>query len=105
LRVLVVGGSLGAQALNQNLPLAVAQLASTERPVIRHQTGPRDLVSVQAAYAAIDAKSVDYSYWVYQMSKIFQSYPDTFFVIHNKIDWQLPSQWQQNNVKFQALSL
>ena len=57
LRVLVVGGSLGAQALNQNLPLAVAQLASTERPVIRHQTGPRDLVSVQAAYAAIDANA------------------------------------------------
>ena len=57
MRVLVVGGSLGAQALNQNLPLAVAQLASTERPVIRHQTGPRDLVSVQAAYAAIDANA------------------------------------------------
>jgi len=57
LHVLVVGGSLGAQALNQNLPLAVAQLAASERPMIRHQTGPRDLVPVQSAYAAIDANA------------------------------------------------
>lgn len=56
-------------------------------------------------YASSDAKSVDYSYWVYQMSKIFQNYPDTCFVIHNKIDWQLPPQWQQNNVKFQPSAL
>ena len=57
LHVLVVGGSLGAQALNQNLPLAVAQLATGERPMIRHQTGPKDLVAVQAAYAAMDANA------------------------------------------------
>ena len=57
LHVLVVGGSLGAQALNQNLPLAVAQLATGERPMIRHQTGPKDLVAVQAAYAGIDANA------------------------------------------------
>ena len=57
LHVLVVGGSLGAQALNQNLPLAVAQLAASERPMIRHQTGPKDLVAVQSAYAAMDANA------------------------------------------------
>jgi len=57
LHVLVVGGSLGAQALNQNLPLAVAQLAAGERPMIRHQTGSKDLVAVQAAYAAMDANA------------------------------------------------
>ena len=57
LHVLVVGGSLGAQALNQNLPLAVAQLPAGERPMIRHQTGPKDLVAVQSAYAAMDANA------------------------------------------------
>lgn len=39
LRVLVVGGSLGAQALNEHLPSALAQLDPTERPEVRHQTG------------------------------------------------------------------
>ena len=52
LRLLVVGGSLGAQALNQALPQAVALLAAAERPCITHQTGSVQLASVQDAYAA-----------------------------------------------------
>ena len=51
LHVLVVGGSLGAQALNTNMPQAVALIAPTQRPLIRHQTGPRDCDTVKAAYA------------------------------------------------------
>ena len=51
LHVLVVGGSLGAQALNKAMPEAVRLLLAAERPMVRHQTGPRDLESVQAAYA------------------------------------------------------
>ena len=54
LHVLVVGGSLGAQALNTSLPTAVGQMAVAQRPMIRHQTGPRDHAAVQAAYAAGD---------------------------------------------------
>ena len=57
LHVLVVGGSLGAQALNQNLPRALATLPAGERPIMHHQTGPKDLVAVQAAYAAMDANA------------------------------------------------
>lgn len=51
LHVLVVGGSLGAQALNQTMPPAVQRLGVADRPVIRHQTGPRDHAAVKAAYA------------------------------------------------------
>jgi UDP-N-acetylglucosamine--N-acetylmuramyl-(pentapeptide) pyrophosphoryl-undecaprenol N-acetylglucosamine transferase len=58
LHVLVVGGSLGAQALNDAMPKAVARLLVEQRPVVRHQTGERDLALVQAAYASsgIDAE-------------------------------------------------
>jgi UDP-N-acetylglucosamine--N-acetylmuramyl-(pentapeptide) pyrophosphoryl-undecaprenol N-acetylglucosamine transferase len=52
LALLVVGGSLGAQVLNQTLPLAIAQLAPGERPRVTHQTGQAHLDSVRAAYAA-----------------------------------------------------
>lgn len=52
LQVLVVGGSLGAQALNQVVPQAVRLFVAAERPALRHQTGPRDLASVKAAYAS-----------------------------------------------------
>lgn len=70
LHVLVVGGSLGAQALNQQLPLALAQMPAAARPMLRHQTGPRDLVSVQAAYAAIDA-SADVQAFINDMAAAF----------------------------------
>ncbi|WP_254275142.1 undecaprenyldiphospho-muramoylpentapeptide beta-N-acetylglucosaminyltransferase [Halomonas sp. 3H] len=39
LRLLVVGGSLGAQALNERLPEALARLPEAERPEVRHQAG------------------------------------------------------------------
>ncbi|HWH82338.1 MAG TPA: UDP-N-acetylglucosamine--N-acetylmuramyl-(pentapeptide) pyrophosphoryl-undecaprenol N-acetylglucosamine transferase, partial [Burkholderiaceae bacterium] len=51
LRVLVVGGSLGARALNECLPQALALMGAGERPMVTHQTGTANLASVQAAYA------------------------------------------------------
>jgi len=51
LRVLVVGGSLGAKALNECVPQALALLGLDQRPMVTHQTGQANLDSVQAAYA------------------------------------------------------
>ena len=50
LRILVVGGSLGAQALNEVLPKALAMLA--ERPLVVHQAGEKHLETLRANYAA-----------------------------------------------------
>lgn len=52
LRVLVVGGSLGARVLNDTLPAALALLPATLRPLVTHQTGEANFDSVRAAYAA-----------------------------------------------------
>ncbi|MDE2432735.1 MAG: undecaprenyldiphospho-muramoylpentapeptide beta-N-acetylglucosaminyltransferase [Burkholderiales bacterium] len=52
LRVLVVGGSLGAKVLNEAVPQALALLPSSARPIITHQTGTANLDSVKAAYVA-----------------------------------------------------
>ncbi|MEP7102994.1 MAG: undecaprenyldiphospho-muramoylpentapeptide beta-N-acetylglucosaminyltransferase [Burkholderiales bacterium] len=54
LRVLVVGGSLGARALNECVPKALALLDATQRPMVTHQTGQANLASVQAAYADVE---------------------------------------------------
>ena len=54
LRVLVIGGSLGARALNEVMPVAVGQLATAQQLQICHQTGSADLASVRAAYASLD---------------------------------------------------
>lgn len=51
LRVLVLGGSLGARALNQKLPAAFAQaIAQGASLEIRHQSGATDLDMVKQAY-------------------------------------------------------
>jgi UDP-N-acetylglucosamine--N-acetylmuramyl-(pentapeptide) pyrophosphoryl-undecaprenol N-acetylglucosamine transferase len=52
LRLLVVGGSLGARVLNETLPKALALIEPAERPKVVHQTGALNRDDVQAAYAA-----------------------------------------------------
>jgi UDP-N-acetylglucosamine--N-acetylmuramyl-(pentapeptide) pyrophosphoryl-undecaprenol N-acetylglucosamine transferase len=52
LRLLVVGGSLGAQALNTLIPQALAQLSGEQRPQVRHQSGAKHLDVLKANYAA-----------------------------------------------------
>jgi len=50
LHILVVGGSLGAAALNESVPLALAQWPEAERPEVVHQSGEKNLQAVQAIY-------------------------------------------------------
>lgn len=50
LKILVIGGSLGAQALNTLLPNALALLAAKERPEVWQQTGVKHLAATQALY-------------------------------------------------------
>lgn len=50
LRLLVVGGSLGAQAMNQTVPEALARLPDDLRPVVRHQCGEKNLEAAREAY-------------------------------------------------------
>jgi UDP-N-acetylglucosamine--N-acetylmuramyl-(pentapeptide) pyrophosphoryl-undecaprenol N-acetylglucosamine transferase len=50
LHLLVVGGSLGAQALNEAVPRALALLE--ERPLVVHQSGEKHLEALRAHYAA-----------------------------------------------------
>jgi len=52
LKVLVVGGSLGAKALNEVVPQALALLAPQQRPHVLHQSGAKQIDELRANYAA-----------------------------------------------------
>jgi UDP-N-acetylglucosamine--N-acetylmuramyl-(pentapeptide) pyrophosphoryl-undecaprenol N-acetylglucosamine transferase len=54
LNLLVVGGSLGSQALNQTLPVALAAIDAAQRPHVVHQCGAAHLEATRSAYAAAD---------------------------------------------------
>lgn len=58
LRILVIGGSLGAVKLNEIIPQAVSRIDSARRPQIIHQTGLKNIDSARALYenAGVDAK-------------------------------------------------
>lgn len=60
LKVLVVGGSLGAAALNEAVPLAISRIESSMRPQVTHQSGEQHLHALQAAYqkAGVQASCV-----------------------------------------------
>ncbi|MBD8051427.1 undecaprenyldiphospho-muramoylpentapeptide beta-N-acetylglucosaminyltransferase [Limnohabitans radicicola] len=52
LRLLVVGGSLGAKALNDTVPQALALIPEAQRPQVIHQSGAKQIDALRASYAA-----------------------------------------------------
>ena len=58
LRVLILGGSQGARAINESLPGICASLQSTHRFAIRHQCGEKMLEQARAAYKAAGVDAV-----------------------------------------------
>jgi UDP-N-acetylglucosamine--N-acetylmuramyl-(pentapeptide) pyrophosphoryl-undecaprenol N-acetylglucosamine transferase len=52
LKLLVVGGSLGATALNALVPQALALIPEASRPQVTHQSGARQIEALRANYAA-----------------------------------------------------
>ncbi|MGV7242506.1 undecaprenyldiphospho-muramoylpentapeptide beta-N-acetylglucosaminyltransferase [Caballeronia sordidicola] len=59
LNVLVVGGSLGAAALNETVPKALALLDPAARPHVVHQAGAKHIEALKANYAAAGLTSDD----------------------------------------------
>jgi UDP-N-acetylglucosamine--N-acetylmuramyl-(pentapeptide) pyrophosphoryl-undecaprenol N-acetylglucosamine transferase len=56
LRVLIVGGSLGAQALNEAVPKALALISEEARPSVLHQAGEKHLESLRSNYSNAKVK-------------------------------------------------
>jgi len=58
LRLLIIGGSLGAVKLNEILPQALSQIALAQRPDVIHQTGMKNIESAKNLYkeSGVDAR-------------------------------------------------
>jgi UDP-N-acetylglucosamine--N-acetylmuramyl-(pentapeptide) pyrophosphoryl-undecaprenol N-acetylglucosamine transferase len=52
LRLLVIGGSLGAVAINKALPQVLAGFSASDRPLVKHQCGSRNLEETRSWYQA-----------------------------------------------------
>jgi UDP-N-acetylglucosamine--N-acetylmuramyl-(pentapeptide) pyrophosphoryl-undecaprenol N-acetylglucosamine transferase len=62
LKLLVVGGSLGAKALNDCLPAALARISVDQRPNVTHQSGKQHIEALRSIYAKtqVQAEVVDF---------------------------------------------
>jgi UDP-N-acetylglucosamine--N-acetylmuramyl-(pentapeptide) pyrophosphoryl-undecaprenol N-acetylglucosamine transferase len=56
-RLLVLGGSLGAQVLNETVPAALARLEPEQRPSVRHQTGEKTYELAVERYRANEVEA------------------------------------------------
>lgn len=54
-------------------------------------------------YNSSSKKSVDPSYWIYQISCIFDLYKNKNFIIYNDKDWPMPDSWKLANVSLDKL--
>ena len=50
-------------------------------------------------YKNIADEQVDWSYWVYQIAKIFEYNSNIQFTIYNLANWECPKDWQFKNIK------
>jgi len=62
LRILVVGGSLGAKVLNDSIPAGLALIAEAERPLVTHQSGKKNIDALRDTYSktGVRAEVVDF---------------------------------------------
>lgn len=70
LRILVLGGSQGAQALNTKLPACFAQAFADEALALRHQCGRGNLEATQAAYQKAGIKA-EVSEFITDMQEVY----------------------------------
>jgi len=70
LRILVVGGSLGAVALNTLLPQAFAKLPVQARPQIIHQAGEKQFDDLKKAYAEAGV-AADCRAFIHDMAEVY----------------------------------
>jgi UDP-N-acetylglucosamine--N-acetylmuramyl-(pentapeptide) pyrophosphoryl-undecaprenol N-acetylglucosamine transferase len=77
LRLLVLGGSLGARALNEAMPQALAMLPEADRPTVVHQSGRAHLEALRDGYAraGVAAQVIDF------IEDMATAYRDTDLVI------------------------
>ena len=57
-----------------------------------------------ANYSLAHKSAVDPRYWIYQIGKVFECFPNTNFIIHQLDNWQLPKAWKYPNVSLDNLN-
>lgn len=55
-------------------------------------------------YQKSNSSPIDFSFWEYQISKVFENFPNKSFTVLNHEDWKMPRLWKFPNVTFTVLA-
>lgn len=55
-------------------------------------------------YDSATKRAVDPRYWIHQIGRVFECFPQTEFTIYQTPDWQLPEKWNCANVQVDKIS-
>jgi len=55
-------------------------------------------------YDTADKRAVDPRYWIYQIGKVFEHFPQTKFTLYVEDAWVLPKSWKRDNVILDNIS-
>lgn len=87
---------LGAM-LSQNVKLIGFDLYSKSKSV-------NNIYKDTKNYDASDKRPVDPKYWIYQIAKVFEYFPETKFTVYNESDWIMPKVWNNKNVSLDTIN-
>jgi len=72
MRLLVMGGSLGAAAINELIPQALSKMALSERPLVRHQTGEKHHADTLKKYELAKVSVVEIVPFINDMAEAYE---------------------------------
>lgn len=55
-------------------------------------------------YDPADKRAVDPRYWIHQISKVFDCFPNKSFMVFQTEGWELPETWKKSNVRLDKIS-
>lgn len=55
-------------------------------------------------YDTSEKRAVDPRYWIYQIAKVFECFPQKTFTIYANEDWQAPDAWKYSNISVDSIS-
>lgn len=69
-----------------------------------HGTSINNIYKGTQGYDPADKNAVDPKYWIYQISKVFDCFPEVDFTIYQPQGWQIPESWIKPNVSLDNIS-
>lgn len=54
-------------------------------------------------YSSSLTLETDPNYWIYQISRVFNVFPDKYFTVYNDVTWRMPDSWQLHNVEYKCV--